>query len=805
MFEKRILAGSIAAAAAMSGAGAPAYAEQTALEEIIVTATKREESIQDVPVVVTAISGDALERTFAHDARDLNGIAPNVMLQPVGAFQNATAFFVRGVGSSDIESATDPGIATFVDDAYQGRVSTAMVDFVDIQSVEILRGPQGTLFGRNAIGGVVHIRHAEPDLSETAFGGAVLFGEDGQQEYKAVVNVPLVQDKLAFRLAGKHTKLDGYYENESPGAPDVSGLDRLVLLPSLKWQATDELSVLIRGEWSETRDDSYANIPLNACRADPASFPPVGAAGTPNDIVIDFIGTVFGQPATAASYCGGEPSKDQFKVRHDQSEGSFSNFDVWGLTAKLEYDLPNGTLTYIGSYRDTEEDVVNDFDTTDFQLFSTDRIQDHWQTTHELRFAGDFGDRVSLVAGAYYFEQEYEMDQFTFGALVGGGPIFGNSIQNHDSWAIFGQADYRLTDQLVLIGGLRYAEENKSFDHCGVGAGDPVTRTCQLPGLGSTLIQEEESWNNVSPKAGIQYYFDDDVMAYFTWSRGFRSGGFNGRGNTPQSVGPFDEEEGDNWEIGIKGDFLDNRLRVNATAFLLDYQDLQRGIIRPAPDGGGGQETVTENVGSAEHRGFEVEVNALLGENLTLSASIGYLDAKNEEWCAPLQGTLEVDAPPAGFEQCEPSVEVLDLAGDVVGYLVPIDASGLEPAHAPKWSTRLAAVYELDLGASGSLTFGADWLHRSKSSLVAAGFPVGTTDGVDNYDGSFVTAIRNSHDIVNLNVTWRDESQRFRVSAFLKNATDERYFNTGTYVAGLFNFTSLNEPRRFGVEVAYNM
>ncbi|MEQ9450135.1 MAG: TonB-dependent receptor [Pseudomonadales bacterium] len=806
MFNKKLLATAIAGSSAVLGQ-IPAFAENESsmvLEEVVVTATRRAESAQDVPIPVTAISGDRLERSFAQDARDLNGIAPNVQLQPVGAFQNAAAFYIRGVGSTDIESATDPGIATFIDDVYQGRVSTALQDFVDISAVEVLRGPQGTLFGRNAIGGVVHLQHNEPDFEAVDWGIGVTVGQEDRLDVKFVGNVPL-SDTAAFRLAGKSTQADGFYDNKTPGGKDLNGQDRLTLLPSFKWAPNDQWDVLLRGEYNRTRDDSWANIPYSACRQDPTTTPGFAPG---NDVVINFISAVFANPADAASFCGQEVDEDSFDVRHDQPEGSFSDFDIWGLTARVNHYMDGvGTLTYIANYRDVEEDVVNDFDTTDYDLFRTRRIQEHYQFSHELRFASEFSESVQLVTGLYYFEQEYEMDQFTNGLLVGGSPIFGNSTQLNQAWAAFGQVDWSVNEKLSLTLGLRYSAEEKEFDHCGVGFGDPVSRSCQIDlggGFVSTLLQEDEDWSAVSPRLGANYFLNDNVMVYFSYAQGFRSGGFNGRGNTPSSIGPFDEETADNYEIGIKSDLFDQRLRLNASAFLMDYEDLQRAAIRPAP-GGAGQETVTENVGSAENWGIELEMQAILTEQLSAFMTVGYLDASNEEWCAAVNGVLATDAPPAGFSQCGPSTEVFLPGGGSAGFLVPVDVSHLPPPQSPEWSVRFDLVYDMRLRNDSSLQIAGSWRYSSEVSLVSAGLPAGTLDGVVQYNGEFVNPERDSTNIFDLNVTWRSANENWRVSGYVKNLTDELYAGTGTFVAGLFNFTQMNHPRHWGVEFAYRM
>lgn len=823
------------------GATTPSPAEEpqrlaprTQIDTIATFAQKTEGDVQTTPVAQTVISGEALRRQFAQDFRDVTGAAPNVLLEPVGAFQNASAFFIRGAGSADIESAADPGIAVIIDGVYQARTSTALSDFLDVEAVEVLRGPQGTLFGRNAIGGAVLLRHNAPDVDEFGLSGSILAGQYGRLDVKGIINVPIVEGKAAFRLAVKSTNFDGFYTNAFNGE-DYGTQDRITILPSVRFE-NENLDVTIRGEYARIRDGSNPNVPHNACRVDPATqgppSGPIGPDGQPtplpgelffgdNDAVVDSINLFLG-PERAAQFCAQPVGKGDFTIDHDDFNGEGADFDIWGITGEVNYDMPDvGTITYIGNYRDVDEDVWNDFDTTPLNLFETRRIQRHWQTSHELRFASDFSDFVQFVVGAYYFEQHYVLEQNLFGTLGGAtnpfGPVdslaFGRSEQSHNQWALFGQAYWTITDDLTLITGIRYTEEEKNFLHCGVGFGDVATRECfpNVPGIDDRTFDSRtdigeppmfapgtNQWSNVSPKIGLEYQFTDDIFTFASWTRGFRSGGFNGRGNTPSTAGPFDEEKANSYEIGIKMDLLDDRLRLNIAAFWTTFSNLQRTIIRPAA-GSGGQETVTENAAKARSRGIEAELTAVVAEGFTVNGSIGYLDAQTLEWCADLNGPL---APtPPGKEVCG-DVTVIPNGG---GELIPFDNAGLEILRAPKWTTRLNLVYEMPIGNSGFLTFSGEWLYRSSMNLVSAGFPPGTTDGVLNYDGTLVGARRPSAHIFNANVTWEDIESRYRVSFFMKNITNEIYQQSGTYVAGLFNFRQPNEPRHWGIEVSFDL
>ncbi|MGE0667582.1 MAG: TonB-dependent receptor [Sphingomonadales bacterium] len=790
----------------------PGFAPRSQIETVITQAQKVESDVQSTPVALTTISGDALERTFAQDFRDIAGSAPNVLLQPVGAFQNASAFYIRGAGSADIESAADPGIAVLIDGIYMARTSTALVDFLDVEAVEVLRGPQGTLFGRNAIGGAVLLRHNAPDVSEFDVKGSVLAGKRGRMDVKGTINVPIVEGTAAFRLAVKSTNFDGFYYNTFDNTK-IGGQERLTILPSFKFQ-NDNLDVTLRGEYNRTRDDSFPNVPHNVCVTDPV----LGTAG--NDLVINTVRSIAGG-MVAREFCGTEVSKNDFIINHDHFNGFGADFDVWGVTGEVNYNVPDlGTFTYLGNYRDVHEDVYNDFDTTPFDLFNTQREQWHWQTSHEFRFASEFSDFVEFVVGAYYFKQHYVLVQDGYGAFLVGAPntgasAIGRSEQWHDQWSIFGQANWHITDSLTLVTGARYDSERKDFYHCGVGFANPATRECfpNVPGAIDTTFDSDtdigddplagqnpgkNKWSNISPKVSLNYQFTDDLFAFASWSRGFRSGGFNGRGNFPATAGPFNEEKADNYEVGIKADLFDRRLRLNLAAFWTEFSDLQRTIIRPAAGGSGGQETVTENAASARSRGIELEMTAIPVEGLTLNGSVGFLDADTLAWCADLNGPA---APtPAGKASCGTQVVIPG-----VGVLDPFDNAGLEPAQAPEWTTRLGISYEIPVGNAGFLTLAGDWTYRGSLALSSSGFPPGTQNGVTQYTGDHLAARRDSAHIFNANIAFTEMENRYKVSFFVKNITNELYVSTTTYVAGLFNFRQPNEPRHWGIEVSFDL
>lgn len=879
-------------ASAADGAGDDAR-DSPALEEIVVTATRREASAQDVAVPVTAVSGEALERAFAQDLRDLTAAAPNVQLEPVGIFQNAASFFIRGQGTGDIESASDSKVTVFVDDVVQARVSTALSDFVDVSLVEILRGPQGTLFGRNTIAGAVQVRHNAPELDEWGLSASAQVGDFGRRDLKLIANMP-INDVMAARLAVKDTQHDGYWKN-THNNKDRGGTDRITLLPSLRIQPNDSLDIVLRGEYNKTRDDTYMTQSHHYCRSNPRNL----FLGGPldNDLVVTtqtlFNLIVLGQaPLTAADNAaqicakpfGSVSVDEEYSANDTEDRGQGANLEMWGLTAQISQDIGDlGTLTYVGNYREVREDIIFTIDAAPHDLFAGRRIQDHYQTSHEVRFASDFSEKFDFVAGAYYFEQEYTMKQESFGILFAPNIIFGPSPlptftspvtqgqagfsnQENSAWAVFAQANWHATEDLTFTVGGRYTSERKDFLHCPVGAGDPTrsvknqSRAClnvpafvvdltrppvagtptplfQLtPAIGrdssggvsggcrpvldpsgsaircNNRLGASEEWTDFTPMAGVTYQITDDVMGYFTYTEGFTAGGFNGRGGSVSTIGPFDPEKADNFELGIKSEWFDRRLRANITGFMTEVKDFQTAFIRPAP-GGGGQETIQSNLGALETEGVELELSAVPTEGLTVWFNTSHLKTKRKGFCTDPDGPSGTDpnVPPTeggpfsqGLPICDTPVRINDAIGNFVGWLVPNDLADLNPTgRSPKWTYSAGFAWELPWQQLGTFTVNGDWLHQGKQTI--SGSRVSELDGVQQFNGDFISHFRKATDIFNASIIWRSPETRYEGSFFVKNLTNELYVQAVTNVAGLLNFRVPNIRRHWGLELKVNL
>jgi iron complex outermembrane receptor protein len=695
-------------------AGASWAAEQPMLEEIVVTAQKRAQSAQEVPVAMTAFDARAIEDNGAVNLADLNGIAPNVILQPEGLVPNTGQIAIRGIAFSDPDPNAEPKTGISLDGAFLARNNGVLLDAFDIERVEVLRGPQGTLFGRNNLAGTINVVTSRP--SEEA-GGKVkaTIGENGQHIFRAAANTGSFADgALRAKVAASSRTYDGYSRNAFNGN-DLGDLE------SYGGRFTLEFD---RGE------------------------------GFDATLIADYAVEHFNGPASsneAVDPDGTGLDGDEFTVLQDLD--GFSDLETWGITFEANRELEAGTVTLVANYRDLEYVTFGDFDgrvgvtPPPPVVFHIGRDAGQDQHSIELRFADTHSELLDYVVGVYYFHEEYS--QFNLRSAtssINDSVVLSMNGQDADSVAVFGQTDVNLTDRLALVLGARYTWDDKSFDlDTTLQNGTPIA------------LRSSEKWDQVTWKTGISYFINDDVMAYASVATGYKGGGFNSRATIEANIGPYDTEEVISYEIGLKSDLWDKRVRLNAAAFYSDYTDVQSALRRP---GGNptGTESITENLGDTEIRGVELEGVWLVSERLTLTTNLAYLDA---EW-------KEFDA---------------DLNNDGI----VTDNSDLNQAGAPKWSAFAAADYEQPL-AGGYLTFHLDARYTDRYN----------TWGRDNADVYY----RDEVTLLNGFIEYSPADERYRISVYGRNLTDET-IKSGT-VAVLFPLTYYQPPREFGVEAQWN-
>jgi iron complex outermembrane receptor protein len=607
----------------------PASAQEPAaqLEEVVVTARKRSESLQDVPIAVTALSAGMIERGMIRDVVDVKKLAPNVELIPQPFAGGALSASIRGIGLDDLEKTYEPTVAVSVDGVFLASNAGANVDLFDVEAIEVLRGPQGTLFGRNTIGGVINITRTKP-TGEFGLRVQATTDEFNRAEYTAILNVPL-GEKGGLKVGGRSLENDSFLYNvtrdERPQNRDLSNSTVSVL-----YNFTDTFNVQFTWDSYDDKTQNTDLLNISSRGNDPASpdfnpnDPPFAGA---NDFAL--IDPVFGSAASA------DPSA-RTEYTTSYSGGRFMNFlkgDNYTLT--LNGEVANHSIRFITASAETEEtmDICSYGSPPEAALFpfgtgTADnptgpcffpvlREQEFEQASSELTITSNLDGPINYVAGFFYLESK--------APFVTGPVQIIASEQDLDARALYGEVNWDLSQAWSLTLGARYTEEEKKFfveTPVGAFAG------------GSNFDFDADEWTY---RAILERNFDFG-MVYTSYARGFRSGGFNARGNTPNTVGPFGSEIVDTYEVGLRSSWLDDRLTFNATYFSASYEDKQEQVVT-AGDGSfvfegqpedcaGPTCTFVFNAGEVETSGIELELMALVGNSLTLRGSLGTLDAE---------------------------------------------------------------------------------------------------------------------------------------------------------------------------------
>lgn len=585
---------------AMSGSAlaqeAPSVQEDDSvvrLGDVMVVSRKRAagEVLQNTPVAATAFGAQQLEEAGVKDLTDVGRMAPSVSLQP-SSQKGVQNFSIRGMGVSGSTPSDEPAVGIFQDGIYWGSNYGALNELFDMEGVEILRGPQGTLFGRNVTGGAVSVRSARPSFNPSAEGTAGI-GNYGLKEASGVVTGPLIGDKLAGRLAIQARRLDGYFTNTVTGN-DYGESDSFIVRPSLTWDVSPTFSVTALAEWFMDSGDPTVVRGIAPC-------------------------TIPGCAPNLATIEGFKNSNNYYDVAYNVP-GS-NDVDVFLGVVEANWDVFGGVLTSVTGVRNVSTRVVTDFDGTPSAGFLQQIAQDQEQFSSELRFAAEVNNFLSYTVGLYYFDQKFDFRERR--SLNNNATnIATRSHLDNDSFAAFADADFRLTDKLTVTAGVRYTQETKTASAAAFGACSLDWENCTFTGPLST------SDENTSPRISVSYDIADKQLIYASATRGFRSGGFSLRGTA--LIEPYRAEEVTAYEIGYKGDLLDRRLRLNLAAYQNTYDDLQRTVLGVSESAGVVQSVF--NAAAATVTGAEVEVTAILSNNFEVTAAYGYTDAKYDEY-----------------------------------------------------------------------------------------------------------------------------------------------------------------------------
>ncbi len=549
----------------MAEAGADLKDTGFVLEEIIVTATKRSSSMQDVPMSINAFSGDRLEQSGVAEIQDLPFLAAG--LHVTEAFGNVQ-LTLRGVGTNQIPPGAEPGVASHRDGVYLGHRPDIGLSFFDIERIEVLRGPQGTLYGRNATGGAVNIITKDP-TEEFEAGGRVTFGNYSLVETEGYVSGSLIEDKLSGRVAFTTRKRDGYLTNLHDG----SKLD-------------DDDTAAVRAKLRYTPSESFKlDLGLDYGRSNGFPFEVIGLLPTARTVNVD--------------------------------ADNIMDVKVWGANALAEWNFENVTLTSVTGYRELDLFLAKDFDySPNSSSLAKEIFQDSWQFSQELTLSSAGDSPLEWIVGGYYFTSELtEYIDFRLPGLGATLYIITPELSG-TAYAVFGEASYPIIENLTLTVGARYSEEDKYVHQSSEGFG----------ALNVEMI--DSKWTAFTPKAALSYEFNDALTAYVTVGKGFKGGGY--LLNTLQGRS-FDPEKVTNYEAGIKALLLDERLRFNMSVFHMDYSDLQVKVFRIHPITGGIINGV-DNAAASKIRGAEIEIDARPTDALSIDGNLSYLDASYKSW-----------------------------------------------------------------------------------------------------------------------------------------------------------------------------
>ena len=699
--------------------------DEAALEEVVVTAQRREQSIQDTPIAVTALSGDQLEDKFVSTLVDLQDFAPGLQIE--SSQLGNLNIRIRAVGAANDDITTDSSVGVFVDDIFISRDSSSTIALYELERVEVLRGPQGTLFGKNTAGGAIRyvtLKPSEDFWSKVSFD----IGDEGTLNAKAVIN-----GALSDRVYGQAAVLS---MNRDPlmlstvGARGGNDTNIQGARVSLRALPADDLELLFT---------------MDAQQLDQASR--LYSIG-PND---------------GFQLRGFTPAVDASNPVRSSVSGDtgFENLDIFGLMGRADWSLSGTTVSLIAGYRSHELESDYDIDQTPVRIVQEFLIEESDVTSLELHVNGTSDDtRLNWDGGIYYFNEDGRAPKgFDLGGLGLGLNSWTQNIDT-DSYAVYGQATYAVTDRFRITGGLRYTRDEKSYS---------LVALSDSPGMGNPLIEENytfsasNDWTETTPKLGFDFDVGEDSLLYLSFANGYKAGGFEG---TPPSVlvaqaGGFDPENVDTLEFGLKSRFADGRAQINVAAFASDFENIQVSVVTDEGN------PITTNAAEADITGIELEGQFRPTANFDLRFTYALLNPEYKQF-------LEPDA--AGTVPCS-------AVGDLC-----IDRSGLRIPDNPENTYSLSAQYTFPAASFGTFSLGADVFHAD--------------DAVD-FDGF---ANPRAYDVAHARLDLVSASENWEAALWVRNLTDELYYRGSApgVTQAIDSFArSLEPPRIAGVTFTY--
>jgi iron complex outermembrane receptor protein len=685
----------------------PGERDATRLDEVQVTARRRTETAQKVPVAISAFGADELRNMQARNLEGVQGAVPNLNIVQGRGSASSVNVFIRGIGQPDALQTFDPGVGIYVDDIYFSRIQGALFNLFDVERVEVLRGPQGTLYGKNSTGGAIKLVTREPG-QETAGDLELTVGNYGRVEGRFYGETPL-SDRVSASLSALQTGSNGYVDNLYGG--HFNDDDTQALRLKIVGEASEALKVTFSADYTRQRDALTLGKPeAPLTQVDLVTGPRVVLAPTAGEF--------------------------DFNARSSFTNGEGQELDHWGTSLVLDWTLSDAwRLKSISGYRELQTDFFIDIDASALQIGDVFVGLDQSQFSQELQLQYDNGSNFQSIFGLFYLDEEVPSHQEAFAddflTLFGNPLDFLRTIDDDlqtKSYAAFAHAAWEFVPTWTLSAGLRYTEEDKDYFRT------TSTFSTALGALNGTFaFNASDSWNAWTPSVSLQKQFNEHLMAYGSANRGFKSGGFNGRANSPSDVSAFNPEYVWTYELGIKASSDDGRLLANVTAFHSDYKDFQARVSEivnpdaPIPTFA----FPVLNAAALDIDGIEFEGVALVGEGTRLSTQIGYQNAEYQTFNDP-----RVALNPA-----------LASLHDHVPF-------------APDWTARVAAEQTFDLAGGAAITLGGDASYRSTTWL-----------SVDNRE----VLRQGGYTLFGAFATWDAPARDWQVRAGVRNLSDKVY------------------------------
>jgi len=663
-----------------------AAAEPEVIETITVTARRAAENVQDVPIPITVLSEEEIEGKQVINARDVQDVVPNIVFEPNTGTSSGAKIFLRGVGTDESLFTSDPAVGIYIDDVYIPRQTGASFDLFDLERVEVLRGPQGTIYGRNTNGGAIKLYTKKPSSDRA---GNLRLSGGSDSEINGDIYLTGGNDATAVSLSAFYRAHDGYLRDLVNGR-DVNDKDVVGARAKLVWDGPDDRLLTVAA-----------------------------------DTVIERSGSGF------ASSIIFNDDNDLYTLESGLDDSN--DLDQTGVSLSYNAFYDGWRLNSITSFRQMDNDLLLDADGTPIPRFHLFQDQSQDQLSQEIQFVSTDGEDLQWQVGLFYFEESN--DQPTQNIIFAPGVI--NRIQQDTtSYAGYGQVNYR-TGGWLLTGGLRYSSEEKDFRV------DSVLPDGVTPNF--TFVDSDD-WDTVDYRAEAAYRMSDEVMGYFTVSTGFKSGGFNGRGGNPAALASYDEEEVTNYEIGIKTDLADRRVRLNLNYYFNQYDGLQFTVL----DDFGVFRTI--NAADTEIQGVEIDLRAILAPRLELTANLGTIDDE-------FKGSVDT-----------------------------FDPTGIELKQAPDLSYGLGLQYT--------------WL--LDGGYVTGNVNHSFTDSHFQNVANSTLIETQEYSITNVRVAGGPDSGKWDLFAYGRNVGDEVYFQGGFDIAALgIGVAYVNRPAHYGAGFTY--